>query len=234
LVSKGGLGEVKARLYPDAANHLLNYKRHDLYNLEERYKTKILITGDASLAPGQFEIESSKKTAEVETLKPGQVAGLYDDEDAAYENGDNYCEGGHKSNNRQSYADDSRVRYHGDHGQYDQVGHMAQADPNGHVGPNAHVGHSSQADSNGHSGRNGQGDPSGHSGRSGQGDHNGHSGRSGQADPNGHSGHSGHFDQHRSGDNKKDSGRSKRPPKQRNRHEASQSGENRSQDGAFV
>jgi ribonuclease E len=85
LVSKGGLGEIKARLFPDAAHYVLNYKRHDLANLEERYGTKILISGDDSLPPGHFELEASRKVTEAEVLKPGQVSGLYDDEDNGFE-----------------------------------------------------------------------------------------------------------------------------------------------------
>ncbi|MDR3135738.1 MAG: Rne/Rng family ribonuclease, partial [Deltaproteobacteria bacterium] len=68
LVSKGGLGEIKGKLYPDAANYLLNHKRQELANLEERYKVKILVSGDSSIPPGQFDIETSRKEAEIEGL----------------------------------------------------------------------------------------------------------------------------------------------------------------------
>ena len=79
LLSKGGLGGIKARLHPDVAHYLLNYKRLDLSRLEERYGARLLITGDPILPPGQVEMESYKRSAETEILKPGHVAGLYED-----------------------------------------------------------------------------------------------------------------------------------------------------------
>ncbi|MDR0621783.1 MAG: Rne/Rng family ribonuclease [Deltaproteobacteria bacterium] len=85
LISKGGLGEIRAKLDPDSANYLQNHKRHDLANLEERYGARIIISGDPTIPPGQFELESSRKVAEAEPLKPGHVSGLYDYEDTLSE-----------------------------------------------------------------------------------------------------------------------------------------------------
>jgi ribonuclease E len=79
-LSKGGHGGLKARLHPDVAHYVLNYKRLDLSRLEERYDARILITGDPALPPGQIEMESFKRSAETEVLKPGHVAGLYEDD----------------------------------------------------------------------------------------------------------------------------------------------------------
>ena len=79
-LSKGGLGGVKARMNPEVAHYLLNYKRLELSRLEERYEARVLITGDPALPPGQMEIEPFKRAAEAEVLKPGHVAGLYDED----------------------------------------------------------------------------------------------------------------------------------------------------------
>jgi ribonuclease E len=81
IMSKGGIGEIRARLNPDVAHYLANYKRQELTHLEERHRTRILITGDPSLPPGQWEMESFKRIQETDTVKPGQVANnLYDEE----------------------------------------------------------------------------------------------------------------------------------------------------------
>jgi ribonuclease E len=81
MMSKVGLGTLKARLNPDVAHYLLNYKRLDISRLEERYEARIVITGDPALSPGQSKMEIVKRTAEAGTLKPGHVAsGLYEEE----------------------------------------------------------------------------------------------------------------------------------------------------------
>ncbi|MDR2302241.1 MAG: Rne/Rng family ribonuclease [Deltaproteobacteria bacterium] len=116
MVSKGGLGEVRARLYPDAAHYLLNYKRHDLAALEERYGTKIMVSGDPSIPPGQFEVESSRKVHEAEVLKPGRVSGLYDDEDASLDSLDYAAHNGHARPDPLS-DDDNGPRHQFDRGQ---------------------------------------------------------------------------------------------------------------------
>jgi ribonuclease E len=80
VMSKGGVGEIRARLNPDVAHYLLNNKRFDLAHLEERHRSKILITGDGSLPPGQWDMESFKSAHEDDALKPGQVASNLDEE----------------------------------------------------------------------------------------------------------------------------------------------------------
>jgi ribonuclease E len=48
---------VKATLNLEVANHLLNRKRNDLLQLEERYQTSILIEGSATLLPHEGHVE---------------------------------------------------------------------------------------------------------------------------------------------------------------------------------
>jgi ribonuclease E len=86
MISKGGIGEVKAKLNPDVSHYLLNFKRQELAKLEERHGVRIVIFEDPLLAPSQSQIETVRKVAEAEYLKPGQVAGVYDDEDGPYDN----------------------------------------------------------------------------------------------------------------------------------------------------
>ncbi|MDR3155113.1 MAG: Rne/Rng family ribonuclease [Deltaproteobacteria bacterium] len=74
LSMKGSQGILKAKLNRDVADFLLNNKRAELLNLEERHKTRVLITGDPAYAPSNFEITQEKRPKELETLKPGQVA----------------------------------------------------------------------------------------------------------------------------------------------------------------
>ncbi|MDR3204054.1 MAG: ribonuclease E/G [Deltaproteobacteria bacterium] len=79
---KGDFGSLKAKLCPEVAHYLLNFKRNDLAKLEERFQIKILIFGDENVAPGEFELEPIKKTSEMETVKPGQVSvSLYEEEE---------------------------------------------------------------------------------------------------------------------------------------------------------
>jgi hypothetical protein len=74
MMSKGGIGTIKARLNPDVAHYLQNYKRSELLRLEEHHRTRILIQGDSELPPGRWEMEAFKRISEGETLKPGEVA----------------------------------------------------------------------------------------------------------------------------------------------------------------
>ena len=115
-LSKGGLGGIKARLNPDVAHYLLNYKRLDISRLEERYEARVIVTGDPTLSPGLVEMESFKKSAEAEILKPGQVAGLFEDDvqadgldfDQPYHRHDAYRESGYAgSKHSHSHANQS-------------------------------------------------------------------------------------------------------------------------------
>lgn len=74
-MAKGGLAGVKVKLNPEVADYLLNYKRADLNRLEERHKARVLISGDASFAPGKWEVEQMRRRAENDELKPGAVMG---------------------------------------------------------------------------------------------------------------------------------------------------------------
>jgi ribonuclease E len=49
--------QVKATLSLDVANYLLNRKRNDLIQLEEQYKTNIIIEGSATVLPQEGRIE---------------------------------------------------------------------------------------------------------------------------------------------------------------------------------
>ena len=77
-MAKGGLACVKVKLNPEVASYLLNYKRSDLNRLEERHKSRVLISGDASFAPGKWEVEQVKRGHENDELKPGAVMGHHE------------------------------------------------------------------------------------------------------------------------------------------------------------
>ena len=51
------VSQVKATLNLNVANYLLNRKRNDLLELEDRYKTSILIEGSAAVLPHEGHIE---------------------------------------------------------------------------------------------------------------------------------------------------------------------------------
>jgi ribonuclease E len=132
LLSKGGVGEIRGRLFPDAAQYLLNYKRQELANLEERHNVKILVSEDPTLPPGQSLLDFSKKSLEVvDTLKPGQVAGLYDDEDSRFEGSEPGPDSESQARPRQSDR------------------------PNGYQGQNGYQGHGGDRQHNGYQGHNG-------------------------------------------------------------------------------
>ncbi|MDR2725037.1 MAG: Rne/Rng family ribonuclease [Candidatus Adiutrix sp.] len=73
VMAKGGLAEVRARLNPEVAHYLQNYKRAELGRLEERHRTQVVIHGDASFAPGRWEVEQVKRGAD--NGKPGEGPG---------------------------------------------------------------------------------------------------------------------------------------------------------------
>lgn len=72
-MAKGGLASVKARLNPEVANYLLNYKRMELGRLEERHRAQVLISGDPLLPPDKWEVEQVRRGHENGALKPGEV-----------------------------------------------------------------------------------------------------------------------------------------------------------------
>lgn len=72
-MAKGGLSCVKARLNPQVADYLLNFKRLELSRLEERHKARVLVSGDPGLPPGKWEVEQVKRGQESEAIKPGEV-----------------------------------------------------------------------------------------------------------------------------------------------------------------
>ncbi len=72
-MSKGGLESVTVRLNPEVANYLLNYKRVELGRLEERHKTKVIVPGDPTFAPGNWEVDQVKRTHEPGSPRPGEV-----------------------------------------------------------------------------------------------------------------------------------------------------------------
>jgi len=84
-MAKGGLASVSARLNPDVAGYLLNYKRAELSRLEERHKARVIVSGDPSLPPDKWEVEQVRRSHESEALKPGEV-----------KNGDNGRSGGRR------------------------------------------------------------------------------------------------------------------------------------------
>jgi ribonuclease E len=79
LSLKGGLSSLSAKLNQDVANYLVNHKRTDLVRLEERHKSKILISGDPTFPPSYYEIITEKRQNEIQHTKPGQIAQTPDD-----------------------------------------------------------------------------------------------------------------------------------------------------------
>jgi ribonuclease E len=97
LAVKPGLGTIiyRASLNPEVANYVLNVKRADLTRLEQHHNTKILVTGDPSLAPAKFQIRHEKTTIDqlTHSLKPGQILRTQD------HNSSNHSQGGNGSEN---------------------------------------------------------------------------------------------------------------------------------------
>jgi ribonuclease E len=75
VMAKGGLAEVRARLNPEVAHYLQNYKRVELWRLEDRHRAQIIIQGDPLFAPGRWEVEPVKRGAEGGGAKPGEAPG---------------------------------------------------------------------------------------------------------------------------------------------------------------
>ena len=74
-MAKGGLACVKVSLNAEVAHYLLNFKRTELSQLEERHNTSVVIIGDPCCPPGTWEVEQIKRGSEHDTPKPGEVAG---------------------------------------------------------------------------------------------------------------------------------------------------------------
>lgn len=73
--NKGSQADIDVRLNPEVANYLQNRKRAELCQIEERHRTRVVINGDESFPPGQWEVKSVKRQADREELQPGQVQG---------------------------------------------------------------------------------------------------------------------------------------------------------------
>jgi hypothetical protein len=88
LFNRREIGEIKARVNPEVANFLVNYKRLELTRLEERHKAKVIVNGDDRLNSAQWEIDAYRSTAEGDNaIKPGRVAGQSEEaEDEAFDN----------------------------------------------------------------------------------------------------------------------------------------------------
>ncbi|MBW2091403.1 MAG: ribonuclease E/G, partial [Deltaproteobacteria bacterium] len=65
-VSKGRTGKVHGRLSPAVADYLLNKKRHELLNLENRFNVSIELRGDLAVMPGQMDLEFIRRRSEPE------------------------------------------------------------------------------------------------------------------------------------------------------------------------
>ncbi|MDR1873110.1 MAG: Rne/Rng family ribonuclease [Deltaproteobacteria bacterium] len=88
LFNRREVGEIRARVHPEVANFLVNYKRLELTRLEERHKARVIVNGDSRLNSGQWEIDAYRATAEGDSaIKPGRVAGQNEEaEDEAFDN----------------------------------------------------------------------------------------------------------------------------------------------------
>ncbi|MDR1085220.1 MAG: Rne/Rng family ribonuclease [Deltaproteobacteria bacterium] len=160
LFSRKEVGEIRARIYPAAANFLVNYKRSDLLRLEERHRARIIVTGDNCLSPGQWEIDTYRRTQEGDTLKPGQVAksgedgeeeteyrdmrpgpalGHYSSQGGLFNSGSNY-------NGHQNGGSNGGIQSHQNNGS----GHDKSHGPHSGPGSGGHAGHPSSY--NGHNG----------------------------------------------------------------------------------
>lgn len=73
-MAKGGLSAIKVRLNDEVAHYLLNFKRAELVQLEQRHQATVIINGDRHCPPGSWEVEQVKKGLEDENaVKPGEV-----------------------------------------------------------------------------------------------------------------------------------------------------------------
>ncbi len=62
-LSREGLSAVEGRLPAEVADYLQNKKRRELSELESRYGVEITLEGDASLAPGEADLQFIKQVA---------------------------------------------------------------------------------------------------------------------------------------------------------------------------
>lgn len=63
-ISKGQIDKVICRFHPDVADYLLNKKRKELLNYEEKFGVSIQITSSHDIVPNQLDFEFTKKAAE--------------------------------------------------------------------------------------------------------------------------------------------------------------------------
>ncbi|MBW2060698.1 MAG: Rne/Rng family ribonuclease [Deltaproteobacteria bacterium] len=70
-ISKGRLGKVQGRLYPTVADYLLNRKRQELLDLEDRFKVSIELKGHPEVLPEQMDLKFIRR--ESETEEPGSA-----------------------------------------------------------------------------------------------------------------------------------------------------------------
>lgn len=61
--SGGNLAEIRVSLSREAAEYLLNYKRKELCNIEQQFRTRIIISGEAITPADGFRMETVQKSA---------------------------------------------------------------------------------------------------------------------------------------------------------------------------
>ncbi|MBN2060139.1 MAG: Rne/Rng family ribonuclease [Deltaproteobacteria bacterium] len=61
-ISKGNIVQVQGKLPSEVADYIQNKKRHELADLEARYKTNIVIVSDHTMTPGGGKLEFKKET----------------------------------------------------------------------------------------------------------------------------------------------------------------------------
>ena len=62
--SRKPIVKIDCRFPIDVAQYLLNNKRQELIELEEKYKTKVIITADPALKPAEHDILFKKEEKE--------------------------------------------------------------------------------------------------------------------------------------------------------------------------
>jgi ribonuclease E len=70
--AKGNVGTVSCVASLDVVNYILNHKRRELLDLEQRYKLKISITADPQFMPEQTELEFLKQSNDKQTADSNQ------------------------------------------------------------------------------------------------------------------------------------------------------------------
>jgi len=63
-VAKKNINRVDCRFPLKTAQYILNQKRADIVNLEQKYEVEILIKADPDMTPAQSSIEFGKKREE--------------------------------------------------------------------------------------------------------------------------------------------------------------------------